>query len=282
MKRITDPKKMTAAVRAERRAGKSVGFVPTLGALHDGHAALMARARKACDVVVVSTFVNPLQFRKKAYDAYPRDPVGDRAVCQAAGVDYLFAPTTAAMYPERFDTGVEVKDLVGRLEGAAIRWHYKGVATVVAKLFNVVDPDVAYFGKKDPHQLAILKRMTEDLNFAVKIVPVATKRRKDGMPLASRNRLLTDATRPAALAISTAVKAVADAIERGEADRAKLTADLIRRVSSAPGVTVDFAAVVDADTLRGEDFGPKTLVYVAAFVGGLRLTDNRLVTTKGR
>lgn len=277
MQIITDPKKMTRLVRDERRKGKRIGFVPTLGALHDGHAELMARARKENDIVVVSTFVNPLQFRKAAYERYPRDPAGDRAVCEQGKVDYLFSPSADQIYPERFDTIVEVKELVGRLEGAAIRWHYRGVTTVVAKLFAIVEPDRAYFGKKDPHQLAILKRMTEDLNFAVKIVPVATKRDRDGMALSSRNRLLTKESRQAALALPKAVGEIADRVKKGEGDRGTLTKELKKRLSSTPGVTLDFAAIVDAETLREEDRTGGTLIYAAVFVEGLRLTDNRVV-----
>ncbi|MBF0170052.1 MAG: pantoate--beta-alanine ligase [Nitrospinae bacterium] len=277
MKIVTDPKKMTLLVREARRQGKRIGFVPTLGALHDGHATLMAKARKENDIVVVSTFVNPLQFRKAAYERYPRDPEGDRALCEKAGVDYLFAPSAEKMYPERFDTVVEVKELTGRLEGAAIRWHYRGVTTVVAKLFAIVEPDKAYFGKKDPHQLAILKRMTEDLNIAVQIVPVATKRDRDGMALSSRNRLLTPESRKAALALPKAVAEIERRIKAGETDRGKLTEALTAMLSSAPGVTIDFAAIVDAETLREEDRSGPTLIYAAVFVDGLRLTDNRVV-----
>ncbi len=277
MQIVTDPKKMTRLVREERRKGKRIGFVPTLGALHDGHATLVARARRENDIVVASTFVNPLQFRKAAYERYPRDSQGDRAVCERAGVDYLFAPPAEKMYPERFDTVVEVKELVGRLEGARIRWHYRGVTTVVAKLFAIVEPDRAYFGKKDPHQLAILKRMTADLNFAVTIVPVATKRDRDGMALSSRNRLLTKESRQAALALPKAVAAIEKKIKGGEGDRRRLTDELVRTLSNTVGVTVDFAAVVNAETLREEDAGGKTLVYAAVFVDGLRLTDNRVV-----
>lgn len=280
MKALTTPKEMTKASRDGRSSGKTIGFVPTLGCLHDGHKALIHAAKKENDVVVVSRFVNPLQFRAKAFALYPRDEKMDINICRSQGVDYVFSPSTEAMYPEGFDTHVEVDDLTGRLEGARIRWHYRGVTTVVAKLFNIVQPDRAYFGKKDAHQLAILKRMADDLNFPVRIVPVSTKRAGDGLALSSRNSLLTQEERTAALVIPQSVKAVAQMVKAGNRDRASMAQTLRTMIEKEPMVKVDFAAIVDAETLRDDVYGSSTLVYTAVFVGGKRLTDNVVVKTR--
>lgn len=281
MKVIKTPKEMTKASRDERANGKTIGFVPTLGYLHDGHKALIHAAKKANDVVVVSRFVNPLQFRAKAFAVYPRDEKMDLDILRGEGVDYVFSPSTEVMYPEGFDTHVEVERLAARLEGARIRWHYRGVTTVVAKLFNIVQPDRAYFGKKDAHQLAILKRMTDDLNFPVRIVPVSTRRSGDGLALSSRNSLLTAEERTAALAIPRAVKTVAEMVKAGRRDRGKMAKELRAMIEKEPMAKVDFTAVVDADTLRDDVYGANTLVYAAVFIAGKRLTDNMVVKTRG-
>lgn len=280
MKLIRNPKQMTKASRQERANAKTIGFVPTLGFLHEGHEALINAAKKENDVVVVSRFVNPLQFRAKAFAVYPRDERMDIAICRGAGVDYLFSPSTEAMYPEGFDTHVEVDDLAGRLEGARIRWHYRGVTTVVTKLFNIVQPDRAYFGEKDAHQLAILKRMTDDLNFPVRIVPVSTRRAGDGLALSSRNSLLTAEERKAAMVIPRSVKAVAQMVKDGNRDRVGMTQTLRSMIEKEAMVKVDFAAIVDAETLMDDVYGTSTLIYTAAFVGGKRLTDNVVVKTR--
>lgn len=280
MRVIRNPKEMTKASRETRANGETIGFVPTLGYLHDGHKALINAAKKDNDVVVVSRFVNPLQFRAKPFAVYPRDEKMDIAICRDAGVDYLFSPSTEAMYPEGFDTHVEVEDITGRLEGARIRWHYRGVTTVVAKLFNIVQPDRAYFGKKDAHQLAILKRMTDDLNFPVRIVPVSTRRAGDGLALSSRNSMLTPEERVVAVVIPQSVKAVAQMVKSGNRDRAGMAQKLCAMIEKEPTAKVDFAAIVDAETLRDDVYGASTLVYTAVFVGGKRLTDNMVVKSR--
>ncbi len=268
---------MRTALLKERMAGHTIGFVPTLGYLHEGHESLIAKARKENDIVVVSAFVNPKQFRTKAYQVYPRDLARDKAICERLKVNYVFAPENKDMHPDGYDTEVSVKELTGRLEGSKIRWHYKAVATVVAKLFNIVGPDRAYFGKKDPHQLAIIKRMTADLNFPVKIVPVTTKRAKDGVALSSRNALLTKEERKAAVVIPNAIKEIARLIKKGGVTRTRLVRNLESLLVKEPIAKVDFIAVVDADTLREEDFKGKTLIYVAVYIGDKRLTDNVVV-----
>ncbi len=277
MRIVKTPAKILAAIRKERRNGKKIGLVPTLGYLHAGHEALIKRASKDSDVVVLSSFVNPLQFRRKAYEAYPRDTERDLAVCKRLRVDYLFLPVSKVIYPDGFDTRVEVKDLAGRLEGASIRWHYKAVTTIVAKLFNMIEPDKAYFGKKDPHQLILIKRMVADLNFPIKIVAVPTRRAKDGVALSSRNSTLTLEERRALGVLPTALKKVEALIKCGRTDRSALRKILVSMLESEKLVTVDFTAVVDEATLLEDRVGRKTLIYAAVFIGGKRLTDNLVV-----
>lgn len=277
MQVVQSPRQMNDAIREERRKDKSIGFVPTLGFLHEGHEALMREARRENDILVVSRFVNPTQFRKKAFDVYPRDAARDNEICARNGVDYVFAPETEDMYPYGFDTAVEVRNLTGRLEGAKIRWHYRGVTTVVAKLFNIVQPDNAYFGEKDAHQVAIIRRMVKDLNFPVKIIGVATIRANDGLAQSSRNSLLTKDERKAARKIPWAIKEIAERIKLGFTDRAALTRGLIGMIESEPGLKVDYAALVDPVTLRTEDHGGETMIYAAVYVGDKRLTDNLIV-----
>ncbi|MBI4667236.1 MAG: pantoate--beta-alanine ligase [Nitrospinae bacterium] len=277
MKTFHHISKMRDAVRAERAKGGRIGFVPTLGFLHEGHEALIAAAMRDNDVVVVSRFVNPLQFRKKAFGRYPRDEARDAAICDKNGVDYLFSPGVEEMYPEGFDTRAEVMDLTGRLEGGAIRWHYRGVVTVVVKLLNIVQPDTAYFGKKDAHQLAIIKRFVKDLNIPVEIRAVATRRAKDGLALSSRNSLLTPEERKAAVVIPDAIKAIGKKLKSGYADYRALGMELEKLIEKEPKARVDFTAVVDAETLREEVSGPSAMIYAAVFIGGKRLTDNLVV-----
>ena len=269
---------MSAAMARERAAGASIGFVPTLGCLHVGHGALIKRARRENSVVAVSIFVNPPQFKPEAYRAYPRNMKDDMRLLKSLDVDYLFAPDETDMYPEGFDTQVETLDLAGRLEGEAIRWHYRAVATVVAKLFNIIGPSKAYFGKKDAHQLAILRRMTEDLNFPVNIIPVPTVRDKDGLAFSSRNTLLTSEERVAASAIPRALEAIALKVSRGAEDRAALTQELISLLETEPLIKVDYAAVVDEKTLKPDVIGQKTFIHAAVIIGGKRLTDNRVAS----
>lgn len=279
MKIIKSPKKMISVMKEKReKRGVVIGLIPTLGCLHAGHEALIKRAKKECDLLVVSIFVNPLQFTKKAYEYYPRTQKEDRALLVGLGVDYLFAPEAKEMYPSGFDTSVEIKELTGRLDGAKIRWHYRGVTTVVTKLFNIVSPDRAYFGKKDPHQLAIIRRLVDDLHLAPKIIAVPTIRGKDGLALSSRNTLLSPEERKRALVISMALKKIAQRIKKGDSGRADLATDLAVTIEKEPSVTVDYTAVVDSVSLAQDDYDSgSTLIYATAFVGKWRLTDNMVV-----
>lgn len=277
MQLIKNPKGMAAQCLKLRLKGKSIGLVPTLGYLHEGHSALIKRAKKENDIVVVSRFINPAQFKKKAYLAYPRDEKRDVAICKGLKVDYLFSPGEKDIYPDGYDTWVEVKELAGRLEGSIIRWHYRAVTTIVAKLFNIALPNKAYFGMKDHHQLILIKRMTADLNFPVKIVGVATKRGKDGVPLSSRLSLLDDDGMRTAKTVTGSVKVIASRIKLGQTKRSALCKELIKMIEAEPMAKVDFVAIVDADTLQEDVIGKKTLIYAAVYIGDVRVTDNLIV-----
>jgi pantoate--beta-alanine ligase len=239
-----------------------IGLVPTMGAFHEGHLSLIRAARAACDVVVVSLFVNPSQFNAADDLArYPRDEASDAAASEAAGVDLLFAPPAEALYPDGFDTWVEPGELANGLEGAARPGHFRGVATVCVKLFSIVRPDVAYFGRKDAQQVAVIKRVVADLNLPVEIVALPTVRDADGLALSSRNAFLSPAERIAALALPRALEAGL-AAHRAGADAADAARSVLARER---GLTVDYVAVADLD-------GPTLAAAVRA--GATRLIDN--------
>ena len=242
--------------------GGSIGLVPTMGAFHEGHLSLMRAAREACDLVVVSLFVNPSQFNAAEDLArYPRDEAADARAAEAVGADLLFAPEATELYPEGFDTWVEPGELATVLEGAARPGHFRGVATVCTKLFSIVRPDLAYFGRKDAQQVAVVKRVVADLDLAVEIVALPTVRDPDGLALSSRNAFLSPAERAVALALPRALKAGAEAHRSGAdpVEAARSVLDVER------GLTVDYVDLADLD-------GP-TLV-AAVRVGSTRLIDN--------
>lgn len=250
------------ALAEERAAGRRIGLVPTMGALHAGHHALLARARDECDVVVMSLFVNPTQFDAADDLArYPRDEAADLAAAEAAGVDVVFAPSAAELYPEGFDTWVEPGALATTLEGAARPGHFRGVATVCTKLFTIVQPAVAYFGQKDAQQLAVIRRVVRDLDLPLEIVAVPTVRDPDGLAVSSRNVFLSPPERATALALPRALQAGAAAHAAGADPVAAARAIL----DAEPGLRVDYVAVADFDV--------PTLV-AAVRVGSTRLIDN--------
>ena len=266
-----------AASREARAAGRSVGLVPTMGAFHAGHAALMRAAREACDLVVVSLFVNPTQFDDPAdLAAYPRRAETDAAMAQELGVDVLWAPSAEQMYPEGFSTRVSVEGLGEVLEGAERGpGHFAGVCTVVAKLFNAVEPDVAYFGQKDAQQVAVLRRMVRDVDFGLRIEVVPTVREPDGLALSSRNVHLKGDDRPRALALKRALDAARAAIDDGERDTDRIRAAALPALES---VECDYLALVDPDTFEPiTTVNGRVLVAVAARVGPTRLIDNTLI-----
>ena len=267
---------------AERSAGKLVGIVPTMGAFHDGHRSLMRRARDGSDLVLVTLFVNPLQFGDpEDLAAYPRDEDRDLRIAEDLGVDLVFAPTTGEMYPSgEPEVTVDPGPLGDRLEGASRPGHLRGVATVVAKLFHAVGPARAYFGEKDAQQLAVIRRMVGDLSFPMELVRCPTVREPDGLALSSRNRLLSPEQREAAGCLFLALIEAAELARDGERDSAKLVAAMAREIGATPQARLDYAAVVDEET-----FGDVWLIerparaLVAARFGEVRLIDNLLLPT---
>ena len=267
------------ALDGPRREGKTIGFVPTMGAFHDGHLSLMRRARGECDVVVVSLFVNPTQFNDdRDLARYPRDEATDAALATAAGVDLLFAPEVAEVYPPGFATTVEVRGVSEPLEGEARgAVHFRGVATVVAKLFGIVQPTVAYFGQKDAQQLLVVRRMVRDLDIPVVVAAVPTVREADGLAMSSRNALLDAPSRQRAVALSQAIVAAERAVAAGERRADAILAAAHAAMDSA-GVEPEYLALVDADTLApARALGDVALLAIAARVGGVRLIDNALL-----
>jgi pantoate--beta-alanine ligase len=282
MKTIRTVAELRAELAPLRRAGRTIGLVPTMGALHEGHLSLMRRAVEVCDVVVVSLFVNPSQFNEAAdLDVYPRDEARDTGLAAELGVDYLFAPSASEMYPPGFATTVSVTGVSAGLEGEHRgAGHFDGVATVVTKLLNMVSPDVAYFGQKDAQQAVVIRRFVSDLDIPARIEVCPTVRGADGLALSSRNALLSADERRRAPALYAALIAVRGAISAGEDSTGALAAG--RSVLEGAGADVEYLSLVDPETMEplGELHGD-ALVLVAARMGGTRLIDNVLVTTSG-
>jgi len=272
---------LRARLDAERRAGRTVGFVPTMGYLHDGHGSLMRAAAAANDVVVASIFVNPLQFAPtEDLASYPRDLERDVAVAGANGVHLLFTPDVTEMYPRPMLTTVSVAELSARWDGASRPTHFDGVSTVVTKLFNIVGPCRAYFGEKDYQQLAIITRMTEDLAIPVEVIGCPIVREPDGLAMSSRNVYLDPAQRAAAVVLRRALDAGTAAILDGERDPGAVTGVMTSVVAAEPLANLDYAAAVDPHTLEvPAALGPHTRLLIAARVGTTRLIDNCGVDT---
>ena len=273
--------RLTTTFAETRRAIRTdtdgvAGLVPTLGYWHEGHVALAAAARQACDVVVASIFVNPLQFDQPAdLEAYPRNVERDAAIAEAAGVDVLFVPEPSEMFSEPPVTRVSVDALSGGPEGERRPGHFGGVATVVTKLFAGVQPDRAYFGRKDAQQLALVSRLVRDLSLPVEIRPVSTVRELDGLALSSRNARLTAGGRAAAVALSSGLMHAADAVDGGERSAATLVEVALRAMERAPGVDPEYAMVAAADDVLEIDTVDRVcFLAVAATVGDVRLIDN--------
>lgn len=256
-----------------------VGFVPTMGFLHDGHLALVRRARQECRSVVVSIFVNPTQFGpNEDLDKYPRDLDRDIRLLSEVGADLLWTPTPEVMYPPGFQTWVEVESLTRPLEGAVRPGHFRGVTTVVAKLFNAVQPQKAYFGQKDAQQAAVIQRMTKDLDFPIEIIVCPTVREADGLAMSSRNTYLNPQERSAATVLYRALKAAQDAYEQGERDAAALRRVMAEVIQSEPLARMQYVSCADWDTLEElEQVRGKALLSMAVFVGKTRLIDNLIL-----
>jgi pantoate--beta-alanine ligase len=272
-----------AAVREARERGTCVRFVPTMGALHEGHASLIRAARADGGLVAVSIFVNPTQFGPREDLAkYPRPRERDLELCRREGVDLVFLPTVEEMYPAGFATTVHVAGMSETMCGRFRPGHFDGVCTVVAKFLEIVEPDTAYFGEKDAQQLAIVRRMAADLNLAVEIRGCPIVREPDGIAMSSRNAYLSPAERRQALALSAALAEARRAILTGERDAARVAAAVRQRLEAADGVTLEYAVAVDPDTLADlERIGDRVLVAVAARVGATRLIDNVVLRKLG-
>lgn len=269
---------LRGALTRERRADKTIGLVPTMGALHEGHLSLMRHAREQCDVVVMSLFVNPTQFNEAAdLERYPRDGAGDARLAADTGVDYLFAPSADEIYPDGFATTVSVEGLTERLEGEERgRAHFDGVTTVAAKLFGIVAPDLAYFGQKDAQQAAVIRRMVRDLNLPVEVVVCPTVREPDGLALSSRNAHLSPAERERATALHGALQAADASVAAGER---RADAVVAAAQDELTEVDLEYFELVDAETftrIRGRIDG-ELLAVVAARVGATRLIDNHTI-----
>ncbi len=273
---------VSKSVAQAKRRGQSVGYVPTMGALHRGHARLVEQARGECGFVVVSIFVNPTQFGpNEDYSRYPRTFESDREICQESGADLIFVPERETIYPAGpLSTYVEVPGLSDILEGSIRPGHFRGVATVVLKLFGVVIPDTAYFGQKDYQQQLILRRMVTDLNVPVEIVTVPTVRESDGLAMSSRNRYLNPEERVAARVLSQALAEAETAVSAGERSADRVRQILARRIESEPLASLEYAEVADAATLeplRDLGTGRRAVALLAARVGPARLIDNAIL-----
>ena len=268
---------MSVARRLRREENRTIGFVPTMGALHEGHLSLIHEARAMCDVVVVSVFVNPAQFGPaEDFDSYPRDLTRDSALLAEYNVDYVFAPTVEEIYPPGFSAFVTVPSLSDQLEGASRPEHFRGVTTVVAILLNVVKPDFAFFGQKDAQQVILIKRMVRDLAFSAEIVVVPIVREESGLAMSSRNNYLNDEQRRAGAVLSQALLKAREAYEGGEHSAARLL-ELVRgTIEKEPLARIDYVSVNDAETLQKlEKIDDRpALVSLAVFIGQTRLIDN--------
>jgi pantoate--beta-alanine ligase len=277
---VADPAAIRAEVSAARAAGRRVGFVPTMGALHTGHLALVARAAAECDEVVVSIFVNPTQFGPgEDFERYPRPLAADLAALAGAGVRWVFAPAVEAIYPRGHATRIEVDGPAAGFEGAIRPGHFSGVATVVCRLFQAVPADLAYFGAKDWQQTLVVKRMVRDLGLPIGIVVCPTVREPDGLAKSSRNAYLSAADRRRAVALSESL-ARAEAMWSTGAELAAIEGAM-RGCLEAQGVAVDYAAVVDAESLGPVADGSPAVALVAGRLGSTRLIDNRLLPPRG-
>jgi pantoate--beta-alanine ligase len=273
-----------ASCRELKRQGRRLGLVPTMGALHQGHLALVRAARSSCDAVVVSIFVNPLQFGpKEDFSHYPRDLERDRQVLEPEGVELVFAPTAEEMSPSGNATFVLVEGLSDKLCGRSRPGHFRGVTTIVAKLFHIVEPDVAFFGQKDAAQAATIRKMVLDLNFDIDLVIVPTVREPDGLALSSRNAYLSPEQRKAATVLYRSLMRVQTLADKGEHDAAVLAKAGKEVIQQEPAVRLDYFEVVDPNTLeRVKDLSQGALIAVAGFLGETRLIDNIVLTGSGQ
>jgi pantoate--beta-alanine ligase len=284
VKLIRDVKEMQQSALEVKRVGRRVALVPTMGALHAGHVALMRKAREQGAAVAVSIYVNPTQFSSdEDFKSYPRDLDGDCRLCEREQVDVVFAPTAAQMYAdggptEEASTWVEETTLARRLEGVKRPGHFRGVCTVVAKLFNLAQPDIAAFGQKDYQQLKVVQRMVRDLCYPVEIISVPTAREPDGLAVSSRNRLLSPSERAQATVLWKALIVAGDLFNDGEHNAHRLQAAMMRAVELAPAARLDYAEIADAESLEPRSEARRgDVALVAAYIGKTRLIDNLIL-----
>ena len=272
-------KEIKDIIRDNKRQGKTVGFVPTMGSLHEGHLSLIRTAKKENDLVVVSIFVNPTQFGVgEDFEAYPRDLDSDAKLSESAGADVIFSPSISEMYPESYQTYVEVIEITSKLCGKSRPTHFKGVTTVVNKLFNIVEPHKAYFGQKDAQQVAVIQKMVKDLNMNIEVIPCPIVREADGLAMSSRNTYLNEAQRNAALILSKSLFSAKDMINKGCIDAVEIKETIIKMINKEPLAAIDYVEIVDALSLSDiTTLTSKVLIALAVKIGRTRLIDNILV-----
>lgn len=276
MKILKTAKDVREEVKSWKKEGLTVGFVPTMGYLHEGHASLMKCAKKQCDKVVASIFVNPMQFGpSEDLESYPRDLEKDAKLCEEIGVDIIFNPEVEEMYSDGFCSFVDMDGLTKELCGKSRPIHFRGVCTVVCKLFNIVTPDKAFFGQKDAQQLAVIRRMVKDLNMDVDVVGCPIIRESDGLAKSSRNTYLSNAERKAALVLSRSIKLGENMVQGGEKDVKKVLTAMRECIEGEPMAKIDYVEAVDFDTIEKTDtFDGSVLVAIAVYIGKTRLIDN--------
>lgn len=284
MELITDIRDMQERCAALRRTGKSIAFVPTMGYLHEGHLSLLTAGRRRADVLVLSIFVNPTQFGQgEDFDSYPRDLTRDSELAREAGVDFIFAPGAREMYPTWYATYVDVEGLTETLCGASRPGHFRGVTTVVSKLFHIVQPQLAFFGSKDFQQLAVIKRMTADLNLPVEIVGMPIVREVDGLAMSSRNVNLSAGERRQALVLSRALAEGRRLASGGERKAGRVLAALRTLIEAEPDARLDYLQICHQDTLSDQDrVDVDSVLLMAVFIGKTRLIDNGFLLSNGR
>ncbi len=282
MRIIKNPEEMQAFSLEIKRGKRTLGLVPTMGYLHEGHLSLVKAARSKADMVVVSIFVNPPQFGPgEDFNQYPRDLKTDKKLLKDLKVDILFIPDTSRMYPPGFKSRAEVKDLSRKMCGRRRPGHFSAVTTVVAKLFNIVLPDYAFFGKKDFQQQLIIKRMAKDLNFPVKIISLPVVRETDGLAMSSRNRYLTPEERKEAAILFRALSLAKNEVKKGQRDSKKIILKMRALIRTAPRVSLEYIVIADPETLEEvKEVKGKALIALAAHLGKARLIDNMVVAAK--
>ena len=281
MKIINSPSEVQSYCRSVRADGKTIGLVPTMGFLHEGHLNLMRRARAENDLLVISIFVNPTQFGpNEDYEAYPRDLQSDSEMAAEVGVDVIFAPTARDMYSERHATFVNVEGITEKMCGASRPEHFRGVTTVVTKLFNLVHPHKAYFGQKDAQQAAVIKRMVADINFDIEIIVMPTVREEDGIAMSSRNKYLSAEERKAALVLNQSLRMAEKLVKSGYRNTVEISCKIREMIEAEPLARIDYIAIIHADTLDDLDIlEGKVLIALAVFIGKTRLIDNIILNT---